>query len=197
MDADKIGSGQEIIQANQWNPLLGRCIRGYIRVISYHIHLQSLGPLRNEATDTTNADDAESLIIELQPHEFGPLPLSRFSGGVGLRDIPRHGQHHGNGMFGSRDGIFPRSVHHEDSPSRRCLQVDVIDPDSGTADYLELLRCVDNISSKPSLAPDNDTVILPNGCHQLAGAHISIHITPDLLLLLKGFYALGGQFISH
>ncbi len=100
-------------------------------------------------------------------------------------------------MFGSRDGIFPRSVHHDDSPSRRCLKVDVIDPDSGTADYLEPLRSVDNISSKPCLASDNDTVILPYGRHQLAGADISIHITPDLLLPFKDFYALGGQFISH
>ncbi len=128
------------------------------------MHLQSLGPLRYKATDIANSQDAEGLLIELDPHEFTPLPLSRLRGGIGLWNIPRYGEHHGYGMFGGRHGIFSGGVHHEDSPPRGCLHVDVIYSNSGTSDDLKPLRCVDNISGERCFAPDNDTIVFPDRC---------------------------------
>ena len=59
---------------------------------------------------------------------------------VGLRNFARQRQHQSDGMFGGRDRIAERRVHHDDAPRRRRRNIDVVDADAGAADHFELCR---------------------------------------------------------
>jgi len=58
--------------------------------------------------------------------------------GVGPAQMPRHGQHHADGLLRHGHGIGPRRVHDRDALMRRGFEVNIVHADSGAPDHSQL-----------------------------------------------------------
>ena len=65
--------------------------------------------------------------------------------GIGLGDVPGQGQHHGDGVLGSRDGVSAGGVEHDDAFLGGGLHVHVVDADTCSAYDFEPVRGFDDI----------------------------------------------------
>ena len=109
-------------------------------VSRHHAHLEGTGALDHFAADAAQTDDAQRLAAQLAAHEFLLLPLAGARGGVGLRDVPRHREHHAERVLGDRDRVSARRVHDQDTGIRGRVEVHVVDAHAGAADHAQLRR---------------------------------------------------------
>ncbi len=112
-------------------------VGGQKRVKADDRHAETLRPLGHREPDSSQADHAERLALELRAREFGPLPFSRFETVVGLGHVSRQGQQQGHGVLGRGDRVPPRGIHDHDSTPGRGRDVDVIHPHARADDRLE------------------------------------------------------------
>ncbi len=61
-------------------------LRGDVRVVSPHAHLETARPAGDLLADPAEADQPERLVGELQPGEARPLPAALLEHAVGLRE---------------------------------------------------------------------------------------------------------------
>ena len=85
------------------------------RVVGDHLHLQPDGARRHHRADVAAADEPQRLAGDLDPHEPRLLPLAGPGRGVRRRDLPRHREHHGDGVLGGGDRVAEGRVHHHDA----------------------------------------------------------------------------------
>ena len=136
MQCDEIGPRQKLVQvhflhAQFFGPLLGE--EG---IIGHNLHLEAQGTLTDDAANITRANHAKGLARKLYPHEFGFFPFPRVGRGAGLRNLPRHSEHHRNGVFCGGDHIAKGRVHHDHTFFGGSGPVDIIHTDASPANHL-------------------------------------------------------------
>ena len=116
----------------------------------------------DDRTDIARADQPERLAGHLDAHEAVLFPLARLRRGVGLGQLPREREHQRDGVFGGGDRIAERGVHHDHAAWRGGGDIDIVDPDPGAADDLEVapharaispVTLVDERIASPSYSP--------------------------------------------
>ncbi len=70
-------------------------------------------------------------------------------------------------MFGGRDRIAERRVHHDDAPGGRRREIDVVDADAGASDHPELLGAVEDFFGHLGGGPDRQPVVVLDRARQL------------------------------
>ena len=108
--------------------------------------------------------------------------------GAGLRNLTRHSEHHRDGVFCGGDHIAKGRVHHNHAFFRGCGTVDIIHPNAGPANHLEIGCGIDNFFCGFGRRANSQTIILINDSEQFvlvfANTWIKIHvdttITEDL-----------------
>ena len=91
---------------------------------------------------SAEADDAEGLVVELDPHELLAVPHAFLEGIVGEGDFAGCGQHDAHGKLGRGKGIARGGVHDDNALLARRFDVDVVEADACPADHLELARAL-------------------------------------------------------
>jgi hypothetical protein len=109
-----------------------------VGVVREHAHAEGLGALGDLASDATEADDAERLPEQLDAGKALPVPGTGLHRGRGLRHGACPAQHVGEGELSGCDGVARGCVHHDHAALGRRLDVDIVDPDAGAPDHLEL-----------------------------------------------------------
>jgi hypothetical protein len=179
---DEIGAREEIADVlDLLHPQFARLDLREERVEGDHLHLQPDGAAGNHRADIAAADQAQGLAGDLDPHEGGFLPLARMGRGVGLGDHPGGGEQHGDGVLGGGDRVAKRGVHHHDALGRGGGEVNIIDPDPGAADDLQVIGFCDDIGGSLGGGPHRQTVILANDLGQPSGvlAQIGLEVGLD------------------
>ena len=97
-------------------------------------------------TNLTNADQPQSLALELRTHILRALPATLTQIGTGLWNIPSQSKHHRDRVLGGRASVASRHILDGDPLTRRGIQINVVDPDSSTNDDLKILAGVQELS---------------------------------------------------
>ena len=127
MDRNDVGALKQIRQRHHRHAHFLCSIRSQIGIVRDHSHTDSLRHFRQVAADLADTDDAEHLIIELDPHELVLLPLARFHRRGGLRNPAAHRADHGHRVLGGRNRIAARRIHHDDAAFGGRRRIDVIE----------------------------------------------------------------------
>src|SRR3546814_636189 len=114
-------------------------------VIGDDVHLEALRAVRHDGADVAAADDAQRLAGELHAHEARLLPFAGLGRAVGGGNLARQREHQRDGVLGGGDGVAVGRVHHDNSTSRGCRNVHVVDADAGAADDLQLVGGGDDL----------------------------------------------------
>ena len=124
------------------------------------MHLEPDPALGDDRADIAAADDAERLAGDLDPHEAVLLPFAGMGGGIGGRQLTGQCKHQRNRMFGRRDRIAERRVHHDDAFARGRRDIDIVDADAGTADDLQPVGGPDQLLRHLGRGADRQAVII-------------------------------------
>ena len=95
-------------------------------------------PLGDEDADAAETDDTDGLVGDLDAGELRPLPRSLAQRGVGGRDLPGGGEQQRDGVLGGGDDVRLRRVHDQDAALGGRRHVDVVQPDAGAGDDLQV-----------------------------------------------------------
>ncbi len=127
-------------------------------IVGDDAHAEAERTVRDLASDAPEAQHAERLPGELDPGEALAVPRSRGQRRVRLGHVARECEEQCDRMLGS--GVDRRlgRVRDDDAASRRRVDVDVVDPHSGTPDDLELLAALDERRVERRRGPDDDRV---------------------------------------
>ena len=128
------------------------------RIVRNHPHAQALRAVGDDRADIAAADDAERLVGDLDAHEAVLLPLAGLRGDIGLRDLARERQHHGDGVLGGGDRIAERGVHHDDALGSGRRDIDIVDADTGAADHLQPLGALEELGRDLGRRTDGEAV---------------------------------------
>ena len=161
MEGEEVGDREHLV--------LGRCVvdpelaKALVRhegVIGDDVHPETDSPPRDLLADPTEAEDAERLPLELDATPGRALPAALLECGVRLRDVPGERHHQAHGLLGGGDDGRLRCVCDDDSPSRRGVDVDVVDAHTRASDHLQIGRSVDQLGSELRRRPDDDCVVV-------------------------------------
>ena len=155
VDRDDICTPEEFIQRHHSDAHLLRALFRQIGIVGDDAHADPLRQLREMAADLPDPDDAEHFVEEFNAHEFVFFPLPGLHGGGGLGNTPAHRPDHRHRVFGRRDGIAARRIHHHDAPARRCRRIDVIQARAGPPDDFQLLGGGDKFCRDLRSRPDD------------------------------------------
>src|SRR5882757_297753 len=88
-------------------------------------------------------------------------------------------------MFGGRDRIAERRIHHDDALGGGRGNLDIVDTDAGAADYFQLLGLVDDLSGRLGGGADRQPVVVANdfGKLILVLAEVGLEIDVDAAVL--------------
>ncbi len=185
MQRDEIGTLEQFRQFDLLDAEVERALRRQERIVGDHLHAQAERAVGDDGADVAAADDAQRLAGDFHAHEAVLFPLAGLRGRVGLRDLARQREHHGDGVFGGRDRIAERRVHHDDA-LRRCRgNIDIVDADAGAADHLEMRRLLENFRRDLGGRADRETVVLADDLGELflVGAELRLEIDLDAAIL--------------
>src|SRR5690606_20081775 len=114
-------------------------------------------------------DQAERLAAHLDAHEAVLLPLALLGGHVRFRQLAGEREHQRDRVLGGGDRIAERRVHHHHALGAGGGDVDVVDPDSGAADYREARRGVEDVLGDLGGRADRQAVVVADDRLQLFG----------------------------
>ncbi len=196
VDRDDIGLREDFVEADQGDPHLLRRLRGDERVVGDDLHLQSLGPVGDDAADPADADDPEGLVEELVPGEFALFPLAGLHGCRRLGDLPDQGEHHGDRVLAGGDGVAAGGVHHDDAPLAGRRDVHVVEADARAADDGQFPGAIDHLLGDLGRAPDDQAVVLLDDRLEFIGGHLRPDVDFDPRRLFEYFDSFGGQAVA-
>ena len=134
----KSDCGEQLVEGQQLHAELLRAGRGDVRVVGDDLGAERLQAGGDERADAAEADDADGLLVELDARVLRALPLPLRERAVGGRDVAGEAQDVADGQLGGRDDVRGRRVDDHDAGGGRRLDVDVVEPDAGARDDLEL-----------------------------------------------------------
>ncbi len=138
MQGDEIGPRQQIVQFHLFHAHFRGAFFRQEGVIGDDFHLQPQRAVGNDRADVPRTNQAKGFVGDLGAHKTGFFPFASLSRGVGLGQLPRNGEHQGDGVFGSGDRVAKRRVHHDHTLFRGGGNVDVVHPDTGTGNNLQV-----------------------------------------------------------
>ena len=178
MQGDDVRAAQQLVQFHLLDAHFDGALRRQERVIGHDLHLQAQRTVGDDAADVAGADQAERLGVELHAHEAALLPLAGLGGGVGGGHLAGQGEHHGDGVFCRGDRIAEGRVHHHDPGGGGGRDVDVVDPDPGAADDLQIAGGGDDVLVRLGVGANDQAVVVADDLDQLvlgkSGPDISI-----------------------
>ncbi len=198
MQGDEIGLCQQLIELHLGHAHRLGALFGQEGIVGQYLHVQAKGAVADDAADIAGADHAEGLVVKLDPHEARLFPLAGMGGDRGFGQLPRHGKHHRNRMFGGGDGVAEGRVHHDHAVARGGGNVNVINADPGAADDLEVRRECQQLVGHLGGRADGKAVILADDLGQfflvLAEFGHVIHLDPAVAEDLHGGF---GEFVGY
>ena len=197
MQGDEVGTGQQLIKLDLLHAHLLSLFLAQEGVIGHDLHLQPARAVADDAADVARTDHAKGLAGQLDPHELGLLPFARMGGGACLGDLPRHGEHHRDGMFGGGDHVAEGRVHHDHPLFRGGFLVDVVGADARAANHLEVRRIGEDLFRHLGGRADGEAVIVADDLGQLvfvlAQIGLEIHVDAAVAEDLNGSF---GEFVG-
>ncbi len=149
VDGDEVGLAVDVAaRLGLLDAELAEALGGDERVEGEHAHAEALGAGGDELADAAEAEDAERLLVDLDAAELRALPLAGGEAGVRLRDVARQRQHQRDGVLRGGDDVRLRRVGDDDPALGGRLDVDVVDPDAGAADDLEVVGAADQVGGQ-------------------------------------------------
>ncbi len=143
MERNEVGACQQFVQFGFLDAQIDRTFGGQEGVVGDDLHLQPERPRGDDRADVARPDQPQRLAGDLDSHEAILLPLAGLGRGVGLGQLPGEREDQCNGMFGGCDRIAERGVHDDHAARRGGGDVDIVDPDPGTPDDLQVGRGVE------------------------------------------------------
>ena len=196
---DEVGSGIDAAGiVDGLHRKLGRALRWDQRIAGQDLHAQGKRVLREQRSDMTEPDDAESPAPHLDAR---PCPLARFPSagpkvGVCPRQVARARQHHGQRQFCRGDHIALRRVGHDDAASGRLRDVDVGDAQPGATHHLEVAAGPQDLRGHSMGRADDQTAATGDPAEKLvlvpAGAGVDLKA-----VAAEKLDALEGEFLAN
>ena len=138
------------------------------RVVRDDAHPETARPAGDLLTDPPEAEHAERLAGELDPAPLRALPAALLECGVRLRDVPRERDEQPDGVLRGGDDRRLGRVRDDDPAARRGLDVDVVHPDAGAADHLQLRPTLDQLGGQLRRGADHDRVVVADPLGEVA-----------------------------
>lgn len=146
MHRDEIGQGQHVFKtAVQRHAQCLRTLGRPIGVESYQFHAKRFRALGNQPADAAEPADGKRLFVEFRTHVIAALPLMRFHGRVGSRNLARACQQQRHGLFGSGNDVRRRRVAYHDPVFGGSVDIDVVHTHTRTPDDREIRPRADHI----------------------------------------------------
>ena len=182
---DDVGAAQEIVELDLLDAELDGALRRQERIVGDDLHAQADAAIGDDGADIAAADHAERLGGELDAHEAVLLPLAGLRRGIGLRDLAREREHHGDGVLGGGDRIAEGRVHDDDALRRGGGDLDIVDADAGAADHLQVLGLFEDLGRHLGGGADGEAVIIADdgGELVLVLAEVGLEIDLDAAIL--------------
>ena len=138
---------------------LAEPLGGDERVVGEHLHLEPERAPGDLPADPAEAEHAERLVGELDPAPLRALPPPLRQRRVGLRDVAREREQQPDRVLGGRDDVRLGRVRDDDPAPRRGVDVDVVDPDAGAPDHLQLRGARDHVGGDLRRRADDQRVV--------------------------------------
>ncbi len=148
-------------------------------IIRQDLHLEPDTASCHQATDRSEADNANGLSGKLHPGIARRLPLVLPDGAVGLRQVAAQGEQMCKGELGGRRRVGIGCIEHHDATLRCCGDVDIIHANAGPADCLEPRGCGDDRSRDPRFGANDESVVVRNARGQVCLVESRFHIHFD------------------
>ena len=157
-------------------------------IVGDHLHLEAERAAGDDRADIARADQPQRLAGDLDAHEPALGPFARLGLFVRLGDLPREREHQCDRVFGGGDRIAERGVHHHHALAAGVGDIDVVHPDPGAADDLEVGRRVEDLLRHLGRAADREPVVFADAGDQLLGgfAGDDVDVAAALLEDLRG-----------
>ena len=173
-------------------------LRRQERIERDHLHAQAERAVGDDRADIAAADHAQRLAGDLDAHEAVLLPLAGLGRGVGLRNFTRQRQHQRDRVFGSRDRIAERRVHHDDALGGGGRNLDIVDADAGAADHLQPGGLVDDLRGRLGGGADRKAVVIADDLGELVLVLAEIGLEVDLdAAILEDLHGSGRQRVGN
>ena len=179
---DHVGDGQQLVQLDLLDADPARMFRGQERVEPDHLHLQPLRPVGDDRPDIAAADDAQRLAGDLGPHEARLFPFAGLGRFVRRRNLPCQREDHADGVLRRGDRVAEGRIHHHHAARRGGRNIDIVDPDAGPPDNLEIWRGRQNIRRHLGGGADGEAVIIADDGGEFLGGEARLHIDLDAAL---------------
>src|SRR5205085_9160 len=106
----------------------------------------------DDRADIAAANDTERLPEQLDPEKTRFLPFAGLGRPICHRDLAGQRKHHCDRVFGCSDRIAVGRIHDNDAALGCRRDIDIVDPDAGAADDLEIARRVEALLYQAALA---------------------------------------------
>ncbi len=90
--------------------------------------------------------------------------------------MPRKRHHDSDGVLCRRDGVSCWRVDHGDTLSSGSVQIDVVYAHASPADDSQIHASVDDGCSDLALTPNDERIIVRNGCNKLFRLHLQPYL---------------------
>ena len=95
---------------------------------------------------------------------------------MGLGDVAGLGEHEGDSVLGRRQDVRLGGVDDHHPTARRCLEVDVVQPDSGPPDHDEVTARFQHLGGDLGSRADDEGGGTVDGGEELAGRERQLHV---------------------
>ena len=125
MQADIIGSAQQLRQSQKLNSPVTDLFLAQIGIVCHHLHAKCQTQARDALTDPAQADNADCLAVQLLTDLLPPIkePPALAQTFMHARQVAAQRQHQREGVLGSGDGAHTRCVHHQDTALGGALDI--------------------------------------------------------------------------
>ena len=196
MDRHEVGLHEERLERrHDLDAHLLGALGAHVRVERDHAHPEAGRARGDERSDAAEPDQADRLSGQLDALPPRALPPAVDQIGVRLRDVARLREQQRECLFGRRDDVGLRRVHHHHAAPRRFLDVDVVQTDAGARDDLEVGRRREDRRGHLRGAPDHEGVVGRNLRGKIALREVGAHVY--LEVLAQQLEALFRQGLGH
>ena len=139
MEAHVIGPRQQCIKGDGFRISLLDDLWCHEWVVGEDVHFEPEAQPGEDAANGSETDHADAFTRKLCPDEIGRLPLAGTHRAIGLREVAAQRKEMRKRKFGGRCCIGIGRVQDDDATFRSGGDVDIINPDAGATDDLQLL----------------------------------------------------------
>ena len=156
----EVSALEHLAERRRLDPELAEALGRDERVVGDHFHLERQRAARDLAADAAEPEHAEHLVGELDPAPPRALPPPVDERGVRLRDVACEREQQPDRVLRCGDDVRARCVRDDDPPSRRRVDVDVVDPHARTTDHAQLRALLDQLGGELRRRADDDRVVV-------------------------------------